>query len=142
MAFLVGTCPKCAGKGRVPLEENLKKYSHLLFDDYDKEDGTISCCNCGGQYSFGIPSGRVPLRKDNGEPCLHEYVERTVGPRQTQRTCKHCGDSIYSGAAYNPRIHRGVGRAGGGILKTLLQALIFGIGVFIFLGLVIYWLAH
>lgn len=82
-----GVCPKCNGTCQIPLTEEEKKYS------WYKGKTHRDCDNCGGQYMYGTPTGKVPLRKDNGEPCLHEYVGRNAGRCYTIYTCKHCGST-------------------------------------------------
>lgn len=84
-----GVCPVCNGSGRVSAGDN--KYKHVLAG-YDKDTDTLSCTNCGGQYMYGRPTGKVPLRPD-GTPCKHEYTSTTVGRCLTRYTCKHCESS-------------------------------------------------
>ena len=80
-----GVCPKCNGTRVIPLSPEEKKYSWNQF----KIDQP--CDNCGGQFMYGTPSGVVPLRKDTGEPCLHEYTSVGSGRGYTKYTCRHCG---------------------------------------------------
>lgn len=83
-----GTCPVCKGSGRVPAGDD--KYKHVIAG-YNKEDDTFPCTNCGGQTMFGRPTGKVNLRKDNGEPCIHEYEYRKAGRCYHVYTCIYCG---------------------------------------------------
>ena len=84
-----GTCPCCNGAGRVPAEEG-KNYG--CFYGYDKDTHTLMCTNCGGQYMYGKPTGKVRLRRDNGEPCTHKYSGYNAYRCLTRYTCEHCGD--------------------------------------------------
>jgi DNA-directed RNA polymerase subunit RPC12/RpoP len=59
--------------------------------DYNKEDDTIKCSNCGGQRMSGMPMGKVRLDK-NGQPCVHKYTRRKVGRCLHEYTCENCGD--------------------------------------------------
>lgn len=97
----MGTCPACNGNLRVPCENESTRHYGLKYGwyGYDKETDTIPCGNCGGQYQWGNPTGEVLLRKDNGEPCVHEYRGYSKGRCYTGYTCIHCGDeySIDSG---------------------------------------------
>ena len=88
-----GTCPCCNGTGHMPCDnETIRDYGlRNGWYGYRKEDDTVTCTNCGGQYMFSKPSGRVPLRPD-GTPCKHEYKGRGVGRCLTEYTCVHCGD--------------------------------------------------
>lgn len=83
-----GICPVCAGTGRVPAGEN--RHKHVLAG-YDANTDTLQCRNCGGQYMFGRPTGRVRLNRE-GVPCTHEYKSATVGRCLTQYTCVHCDE--------------------------------------------------
>jgi uncharacterized protein YbaR (Trm112 family) len=96
------TCPVCSGTLRVPCEsESIRHYGIKNgWYGYDVETDTIPCRNCGGQTQFpGYPTGQVLPRKDNGEPCVHEYRGYNKGRCYTGYTCVHCGDeySIDSG---------------------------------------------
>lgn len=82
-----GICPVCDGTGRRPAGDD--KYKHM-YSGYDKESDTLKCNNCGGQTMYGSPTGKVNLRKDNGEPCKHEYTSQLAGRCYTVYTCKHC----------------------------------------------------
>jgi hypothetical protein len=84
-----GTCPVCNGSGRVPADHS--PYNSIIAG-YDKVTNTHCCTNCGGQYQWGSPKGQVMLRKDNNEPCVHEYVGTNAGRCLTSYNCKHCGD--------------------------------------------------
>ena len=85
-----GTCPVCGGTGRVPAGGNY--YTRYLLAGYDAASDTVPCTNCGGQYMYGRPTGRVRLNT-NGEPCVHRYRSRSVGRCLTEYTCDLCGDS-------------------------------------------------
>jgi hypothetical protein len=86
----LGTCPVCNGSGRVAADPDK---SYRVVYGYDKDTHTLMCCNCGGQYQFaGGPTGRVRLRKDNQEPCVHEYRGVNLGRCYYGYTCQHCGD--------------------------------------------------
>ena len=85
-----GICPVCNGSGRVPVPEHAQSYKKVMAS-YDEETDTFKCCNCGGQYMYGQSTGQVRLRED-GTPCKHEYVSKTVGRCLTQYNCKNCGD--------------------------------------------------
>ena len=96
-----GVCPVCNGTCRMPCpSESIREYGikHGWYN-YDAETDTIPCNNCGGQYQWGKPSGEVSLRKDTGEPCVHEYRGYSKGNCYTGYTCIHCEDnySIDSG---------------------------------------------
>lgn len=82
-----GICPVCNGTCRVPIGND--KYKQV-YSGYDKLTDTLPCRNCGGQTMYGKPTGQVPLRKDNGEPCKHEYTSHQAGRCYTIYTCKHC----------------------------------------------------
>lgn len=83
-----GTCPVCAGSGRVPAGDY--PYKHVIAG-YDKATDTLACTNCGGQYMYGTPRGQVRLNRE-GVPCTHTYQSATVGRCLTEYTCLHCGD--------------------------------------------------
>jgi hypothetical protein len=82
-----GVCPVCNGAKEVLLTADELKYS------WNKGRTHRNCTNCGGQTMYGSPSGEVPLRKDNNEPCVHEYTGRNAGRCYTIYTCKHCNHS-------------------------------------------------
>lgn len=92
-----GICPVCNGTGRAnpmdalghELSESAKKSGWY---GYDVEDDKVNCYNCGGQRQWGSPTGKVNLRRDNGQPCVHEYTGQNLGRCYTGYTCKHCGD--------------------------------------------------
>ena len=89
-----GVCPICGGTGRMPCPDRFREYGikHGWYD-YDKEDDTVTCTNCGGQYQWGTPTGKVRLNRE-GSPCVHKYSNvRTVGRCLTEYTCENCGDS-------------------------------------------------
>lgn len=80
-----GTCPVCDGACVVPAPTYTRKL--------DIPD-TRPCTNCGGQYMFGTPRGKVWLNT-SGVPCTHHYVMVGEQPRYAVSTsvCKHCGDT-------------------------------------------------
>lgn len=83
-----GICPVCNGFGLVRISPDSRKW-------YPTEH-FHKCTNCGGQYQDGITHlnlGMVNLRRDNGEPCKHEYTYTKLGNCYHGYTCKHCGDS-------------------------------------------------
>jgi ssDNA-binding Zn-finger/Zn-ribbon topoisomerase 1 len=84
-----GVCPVCNGSGRVPAGDNQYKE---IYSGYDKATDTLKCDNCGGQYMYGQPTGKVLLRRDNNQPCVHEYEGTNAGRCLTSYNCKHCGD--------------------------------------------------
>lgn len=84
----LGICPVCNGTGRVVAGDY--KYKDLI-SGFDEKTDTLPCYNCGGQYMYGQPTGRVNLRSD-GTPCVHKYTAKTVGRCLTQYTCEHCGN--------------------------------------------------
>ena len=86
-----GVCPVCNGTGGVTPDEANRPYADILYG-YDAETDTLLCHNCGGQYQWGIPTGKVNLRRDNGEPCVHEHTGTKLGNCYWGYTCKHCGD--------------------------------------------------
>ena len=87
-----GTCPVCNGTGRRPCTEDLRHYAVKNgWYGYDPEDDTITCTNCGAQYQWGRPTGRVRLNKD-GVPCTHSYISKIAGRCLHRYTCEHCGD--------------------------------------------------
>jgi hypothetical protein len=76
-----GECPACEGSG---LERERRPYRSAV---------RCACTNCGGQTMSGGATGLVPLRRDSGEPCVHEYDGRSAGRCYRVFTCKHCGFS-------------------------------------------------
>lgn len=82
-----GVCPKCNGCKELPLSEREKTYSW-----YAGKTGR-PCTNCGAQTMYGQATGIVLLRKDNNEPCLHEYNYTKLGNCYHGYNCKHCGHS-------------------------------------------------
>lgn len=84
----LGTCPVCLGTGRVDAGPG-----EHWFAGYDRETNTLACRNCGGQTMSVFGTGRVRLRED-GTPCVHEFVGRNAGRCYTIYTCKHCGSSF------------------------------------------------
>lgn len=80
------TCPVCNGTGRRTTTDPFKK----VLVGYDTLTDTVPCNNCGGQTMFGRASGKVRPRKDNGQPCVHEYDSYNIGRCLTQYVCKHC----------------------------------------------------
>jgi hypothetical protein len=83
-------CPVCNGSGRVPVPEDQQRYKHV-YAGYDAATDTLGCTNCGGQYMYGTPRGKVRANKE-GKPCRHKYTSKTVGRCLTEYTCEHCGD--------------------------------------------------
>ena len=83
-----GTCPVCSGTTRVPAGDN--KYKNVIAG-YDQDTDTFGCTNCGGQYMFGRPTGKVGV-DFGGQPCRHEYSGKNVGRCLTEYNCKFCGD--------------------------------------------------
>lgn len=83
-----GICPKCNGTGRMNAQDTPYK---AMYPNYDKDTDTLPCNNCGAQYMYGTPTGKVLLNKQN-VPCLHEYTESNIGRCLTQYICKHCND--------------------------------------------------
>lgn len=83
-----GICPICNGTGRTPACVESRKYGWY---GYNKETDTKRCNNCGthGMYS-PPPDGRVELRKDNGQPCVHEFLSEQIGRCYHRYTCKNC----------------------------------------------------
>lgn len=79
------TCPVCNGSKSVPIPANEQKYSWNV----GKE--TKDCGNCGGQYQWSSPSGKVKVNVQ-GEPCTHAYRSSDVGRCRTAYTCIHCTD--------------------------------------------------
>jgi hypothetical protein len=88
-----GTCPVCNGTGTIPACDYARKNGWY---GYDKDTDTKWCTNCGsrGMYSRK-PNGLVQLRKDNGEPCVHNYISETIGRCYYKYTCEHC-DAAYT----------------------------------------------
>ena len=80
-----GICPVCNGSKEVLIPEDQRKYS------WNREKTHRPCNNCGGQTMWGHATGEVPLRKDNGEPCVHEYTYVRTGRCLERYICKHCG---------------------------------------------------
>ena len=86
-----GICPICNGTGRKPATEDSRKYR---WHGYDQATDTQYCHNCGSRGMYAPPpDGRVELRKDNGEPCVHRFVEETIGRCYHRYTCEHCGSA-------------------------------------------------
>lgn len=89
----MGTCPVCTGTMRMPVPAANRRYAEQYgWWEYSKEDDCITCGNCGGQYQFGKPTGKVHLRPDMS-PCVHTYVGANIGRCLTRHTCTHCGDT-------------------------------------------------
>lgn len=80
-----GVCPVCNGSKELLLTEDELKYS------WNKGKTHRACDNCGGQTMWGRATGEVPLRKDNSEPCVHEYKGTNIGRCLNRYVCKHCG---------------------------------------------------
>jgi len=83
-----GVCPVCNGSGRV--DAGNREYRYVM-SGYDKEMNTLRCTNCGGQTQYGWATGKVNLRED-GTPCVHEYVGEKLGNCYYGYYCKHCKD--------------------------------------------------
>ena len=77
-------CPVCNGTKLVELTEQEKTYS------WNKGKTHHACRNCGGQTMSGVASGESKLR-DDGTPCVHEYVGEQRGRCYVVYYCKHCG---------------------------------------------------
>lgn len=91
MEKLEGVCPVCNGNGRRdPGADPYKK----VYSGYDETTDTLPCNNCGGQYMFGKPKGKVPLNRE-GVSCTHDYNYELAGRCYHRYTCKHCGDVHY-----------------------------------------------
>jgi len=86
----LGTCPKCNGSLREPYTGEMRYVDVIA--GYDKNTNTIQCHNCGGQKMFSKPSGQVPLR-DDGTPCLHEFIGTKAGRSYVKYKCLHCIES-------------------------------------------------
>ena len=84
-----GTCPECNGSTRVPY--NLNPSWKRVIAGYDESTDTLPCSNCGSQYMFGRPTGKVPLNL-LGNPCTHNYNGKNAGRCLTEYTCTECGD--------------------------------------------------
>lgn len=80
----LGTCPKCHGTCQIPVNPG-------------SDGGAMRACdNCGAQRMYGRATGTVNLRRDTGEPCLHEYVYYSTGyTTYATYKCRHC-DSSYN----------------------------------------------
>jgi DNA-directed RNA polymerase subunit RPC12/RpoP len=91
----IGTCPLCNGTGHMPCPDQLRSYGQRNgWYGYRAADDTVSCNNCGGQYMFSKPMGKVRLRPD-GTPCVHEYnTSQGSGRYTTDYKCIHCGDKF------------------------------------------------
>jgi len=88
-----GICPVCNGTGRMPCPDHSRRYGlEYGWFDYNKEDDTIKCSNCGARYMSGTVTGMVRLNKD-GQPCTHTYTRKTVGRCLNRYTCQNCNDS-------------------------------------------------
>ena len=90
MTVEYGTCPVCNGSGRVTPNPEQQKYKHV-YSGYDKDTDTLGCSNCGGQYMYGTPRGKVQLNAQ-GNPCTHHYQSSNAGRCLTNYDCVHCGD--------------------------------------------------
>ena len=91
----VGICPCCNGTGHMPCpNEQIRGYGVKNgWYGYRAEDDTVDCTNCGGQYMFGKPTGKVRLRPD-GTPCKHEYSYSKGRWNCTHDyKCVHCSDT-------------------------------------------------
>ncbi len=85
-----GVCPVCSGSGRRPVPEDSRRYVNVLAG-YDAATDTLECNNCGGQYMFSRPTGKVNI-DFGGQPCKHEYTSTKAGRCLTEYNCKFCGD--------------------------------------------------
>ena len=87
-----GICPVCNGTGRVEATKMDQYAKDRGWYGYDKVTDTKHCSNCGrhGMYP-PPPDGKVELRKDNGEPCVHKFQEQTIGRCYYRYKCEHCG---------------------------------------------------
>lgn len=83
-----GPCPECNGTGRIPSNPR-----EAIYASYDPITNTRECRNCGGQYQYGCATGVVNLRRDNGQPCVHQYKGTAIGHNYTSYTCEHCGNN-------------------------------------------------
>lgn len=92
MTIQYGTCPVCNGTKRVQeiIPEYAKQYGWY---GYSAVDDCVDCTNCGKQYMYGKPTGKVRLNKE-GIPCKHQYVGSSTGRCLVQYTCKHCDDTF------------------------------------------------
>lgn len=89
----LGTCPVCNGSLRKPCPDNMREHGVKYgWFGYRAEDDTVPCDNCGAQKMFGVATGKVFRRLDNGEPCKHEYEGKKTGNCLHTYTCKHCDD--------------------------------------------------
>lgn len=89
-----GTCPVCQGTTRCAVPENTELVEELHLRHlagYDAQTDTLPCRNCGGQTMLGQATGLVNLRRDTGEPCVHEYIYTPLGRCYHGYTCRHCG---------------------------------------------------
>jgi len=92
----MGTCPVCSGSKRQPYTGE-HRYANIIAG-YDPVTDTVRCQNCGGQYMYGTPLGRVFLRPD-GTPCKHKYRDISTSEQKTrcihESICEYCGDNYY-----------------------------------------------
>lgn len=95
---VMGTCPVCSGTGRQPVTDIQTRSYGIKYGywGYRASDDSVDCRNCGAQYQFGgfghANVGRVRLRRDNGEPCVHQYQGQQLGRCYWGYTCIYCGD--------------------------------------------------
>jgi hypothetical protein len=82
-----GVCPVCNGTRRCNAGSD--KYKNMYYN-YDSVTDTLPCNNCGGQTMGQFPTGEVPLRKDNSQPCKHEYRVLQLGRCLVEYSCNHC----------------------------------------------------
>jgi hypothetical protein len=85
-----GECPVCHGTG---LGRELTPHE-LTWATYKLSGRTHhECENCRaeGMVGSGKAKGFVPLRKGNGEPCIHEWQSHPAGRCYTVYNCPHCG---------------------------------------------------
>lgn len=81
-------CPVCSGKGRVTAGNRSWK---RFMQGYSQKDDSLPCQNCGGQYQFSVPTGRVNLN-ESGSPCVHEYKVQKVSGFMIEYVCDRCRD--------------------------------------------------
>lgn len=93
MAKEYGVCPVCDGSKRAKADPNMSAQAKKWMGGYDAATDTMPCGNCGSQYMYGSPSGKVPLTSA-GVPCTHKYVGRNAGRCLTRYTCSECGDTF------------------------------------------------
>ncbi|QGH72973.1 MAG: zinc ribbon domain protein [Siphoviridae sp. ctdEk19] len=83
-----GICPACQGTTRQPATRYQRSCR-----GYDPETDTTPCRNCGGQTMGGEATGKVPLDRATGKPCLHSFEGKIAGRCYVVYTCRSCGYS-------------------------------------------------